>query len=98
MVERYLTGMSQLAVARAVERAARAAEAMSTEGGEVRYLGSTYVPSEESCFCRFEAPDAEAVRAVNERARLPYWRIVDAVFMDYQDTGFLSSKPEEVEA
>jgi hypothetical protein len=42
----------------------------------VRYLGSLYVPVDESCFCRFEAKDAESVREANVRAGMPFARIV----------------------
>ena len=44
----------------------------------VRYLGSVYVPKDECSFCCFEARDAEAVREVNRRAGIPFWRVVDA--------------------
>jgi hypothetical protein len=45
---------------------------------EVRYLGSTYLPSDESCLCRFEAETAEDVRDANEVAGVPFARIVSA--------------------
>jgi hypothetical protein len=35
-------------------------------------------PSDESCFCAFEAPDAEDVRLVNELAEVPFARITGA--------------------
>ena len=35
---------------------------MAAEGVDVPYRGSTFLPDEEACFCRFEACDADAVR------------------------------------
>ena len=46
---------------------------------DVSYLGSLYVPSDESCFCRFTAPDAENVPRLNELAGVPFARVVAAV-------------------
>jgi hypothetical protein len=44
----------------------------------VVYLDSTYVPSDDSCFSRFEAKSADDVRDVNEIAGVPFARIVAA--------------------
>jgi hypothetical protein len=82
MVERYLPGIGYGAFAEAVQRAVSAAAAATEQGATVRYLGSTFVPEEESCFCRFEGPDAEAVREANRRAGLPFWRVVDALLIE----------------
>lgn len=42
------------------------------------YLGSTYVPSDDSCFSRIEAESADDVRDVNEIAGVPFARTVAA--------------------
>jgi Protein of unknown function (DUF4242) len=52
---------------------------LSREGTGIRYLGSTVVLVDESCFCQFEAPSLEAVAEANKRARVPFARIVPAV-------------------
>ena len=69
--------------------AARAASAASDDpaagGATVRYLGSTLVPSDETCFVFFEAPSAEDVRRLLERASLSYDRIVEAVRIGPED-------------
>ena len=44
----------------------------------MQYLRSTFLPGEEKCFCLFEGPSAEVVRTANDRAELPYERIVEA--------------------
>lgn len=48
-------------------------------GTPVRYLHGLFVPGEARCLCLFEANDEAAVAAVNERARLPFTRIVEAL-------------------
>jgi uncharacterized protein YbjT (DUF2867 family) len=77
MVERYLPGVTQQAFEALRERIASAAADVATTGADVRYLGSTLVPEEESCFCRFESADADAVRRACEQAGVPYARIVE---------------------
>ena len=77
MVERYLAGVTPAQLNETSERLAAAAGELAALGVDVRYLGSTFVPEEESCFCRFESDDAEAVRRVCERARVPFARIVE---------------------
>ena len=71
LVERYLPGRDRAWLEALLAR-------LPNQHRTVAYLGSTYVPSDESCFCRFEAPDAESVRDVNELAGVPFARIVAA--------------------
>jgi hypothetical protein len=68
LVERYLPGRDRAWLESALAR-------LPKDDPGVTYLGSTYVPAEDSCFCRFEAPDAEDVRLVNEVAQVPFSRI-----------------------
>ena len=71
LVERYLPGRDRAWLEALLAR-------LPKHHAAVAYLGSTYVPSDESCFCWFEAPDAESVRDVNELAGVPFARIVAA--------------------
>jgi hypothetical protein len=75
MVERYLPGMTAREVDEASARLATTAEELAAEGIGVRYAGSTYLPEEQSCFCRFEASSSEVVERVCDRAHLPFARI-----------------------
>lgn len=75
MVERYLPGITAGELAEASARLAAAAEELAAEGLGVRYVGSTFLPEEESCFCRFEASSRQVVERVCDRGRLPYARI-----------------------
>jgi hypothetical protein len=79
LVERYLPGATDDDLASAVERVAAAADQMTAEGITVRYLGSTFVAVDETCFCEFEAPSHETVERANERADVPFARILPAV-------------------
>ena len=83
LVERYLPPEAATGLAASVARAARLC-ALS-EGHEpvaaaqVEYLHSTYLPSEDTCFCLFRASTADAVRALNEAAEFALDRITAAV-------------------
>ena len=76
LVERYLSP------AAAVDLAASTARlALVCDSRRVRYLLSAYLPTEDTCFCLFQAASAGAVQAVNEQAHFAYDRIVNAVLM-----------------
>jgi hypothetical protein len=87
MVERYLPGVSAEEVLAAAGRAKETTARMSREGVAVRYLRSTYLPFEESCFCLFEGPSVELVKSANEQAQIPFDRIVEAVHVASEDLG-----------
>jgi Nickel responsive protein SCO4226-like len=71
LVERYLPGRDREWLEAALARIPRQRDG-------VKYLGSTYVPSDDSCFSRFEAETADDVRDANEVAGVPFARIVAA--------------------
>ncbi len=72
LVERYLPGRDRAWLEEALARIPR-------NDNDVAYLGSLYLPSDESCFCRFTPPDAENIRRLNEPAGVPFARIVAVV-------------------
>lgn len=78
VVERYLPGISAEELRAVAERLGAAAANLSARGKEIRYLGSTFVPEEESCFCRFEASSVRVVRDACRAAEVPYARILEA--------------------
>jgi hypothetical protein len=77
MVERYLPGITSAELDEASARLAVASAELNADGADVRYLGSTFVPEEESCFCRFESADADDVRRACERAGVSFARILE---------------------
>jgi hypothetical protein len=78
VVERYLPGITAEELRASADRLTAAAEALTAAGDEVRYLGSTFVPEEESCFCCFEAASARTIEKTCGRANFPYARILEA--------------------
>ena len=85
MVERHLPGFTQEQLPGAAGAAKSATAQMTDEGTPIRYLRSTFVPAEEKCFCLFEGPSEEAIKQANERAGLPYERIVEAEFITAEE-------------
>jgi Protein of unknown function (DUF4242) len=69
LVERYLPGRDRAWLEAALAR---------LRGQRIRaeHLGSTYVPKDDSCFCRFEAETEDDVRDANEVAGVPFARIL----------------------
>ena len=78
MVERDLPGITMEQLAAAQKRAIQTGKELTAQGKEVRYIRSTFVPGENKCMCLFEAPNPEHVREANERAQIPFTRIVAA--------------------
>lgn len=79
LVEAYLP-RSYAQEARAAGRRARAAaEELSREGTPVRYLRTTFLPNDETCFHLFVAASAEGVEEASNRAQLGHARIVRAI-------------------
>ncbi len=80
LVERYLPDRDRAWLESALARIPR-------DRREVTYLGSTYLPSDDSCFCRFEAETADDVRDANEAAGAPFARIVVAEELGVRQRG-----------
>jgi cell fate regulator YaaT (PSP1 superfamily) len=78
MADRNLPGITMEALAAAQKAAIQTGRKMTSEGKPVRYIRSTFVPSESRCMCLFEAPNRENVRELNETANIPFTRIVEA--------------------
>ena len=79
IVERYLPGLDQPRLVRMLGKLGAVTQELRAEGTVVRYLGSTIVPGDEACFCQFEGASEAAVAEANERAGVPFDRIVAAV-------------------
>jgi hypothetical protein len=69
--------MEQLAAAQ--KAAIETSEKFTAEGKDVRYIRTTFVPGEAHCMCLFEASNAELVKEVNEAARIPFTRVIEAL-------------------
>lgn len=78
MADRNLPGITLEQLAAAQRAAIEASKQLTAEGKPVRYIRSTYVPGEAHVMCLFESSDPALVREANERAQIPFSRIVEA--------------------
>jgi hypothetical protein len=79
VVDRDLPGITLDGLAAMQRATMRVCHDLTAHGTPVRYLHGLFVPGEARCLCLFEANDEAVVAAVNERARAPFTRIVEAV-------------------
>jgi muconolactone delta-isomerase len=85
MVERHLPGITPEQLSAAASRAKRVTSEMTQQGKPVRYLRSTFVPSEERSFCLFDAPSKQNVEEANKRAAIPLIRITEVNHISADD-------------
>ena len=78
MVDRNLPGITKEQLAGAQKAAIETSRTFAAQGKNVRYLRSMFLPEEARCMCLFEAANPEVVREVNDAAKLPYTRVVQA--------------------
>ena len=79
MVERNLKGIAMSDLASAQKAAISTAIAYTAKGMPVRYIRSTFAPEDGRCMCLFEATSADDVKRLNDDAKLPYSRVVEAL-------------------
>ena len=79
MVERELKGITMDQLAAAQKKAIETGKQLTAQGKNVRYIRSTFVPGEARCMCLFEAPTPELVKELNETAKIPFTRVVEAL-------------------
>jgi len=79
MVERELPGISMGQLADAQKAAIETSKEFTKLGKPVEYIRSMFVPGEDKCMCLFEAQSADTVKQVNDTARIPYTRVVEAM-------------------
>ncbi len=79
MVERDLPGIEMEQLAAAQKAAIETSDRFTADGKPVRYIRTTFVPGEAHCMCLFEADNPELVKEVNEKAQIPFTRVVEAL-------------------
>ena len=79
LVEVYLPRSRARAARTTARRARSAAEAMAREAVPIRYVRTTYLPEDETCFHLFEAASVAIVEEVSRRAGLGRVRVVPAI-------------------
>lgn len=76
LVERYLPGITRAELRAAERRLAHAVATVRTGGTPLVYLGSTFIPDEETSFVHFEGI-LEGVERACRLASLSFARIVE---------------------
>jgi hypothetical protein len=79
VVKRDLPGITPEALLSAGMRAKTCCSEMTSEGQPVRWVRSFFLPETAQTHCYFEAPTRAAVEEANQRARIPFTQITDAV-------------------
>jgi hypothetical protein len=79
--ERYLPGITPEQLLDAARRVQAAAADMTAAGTPVSYQRSVFLPADQACYCLFEGPSAQAVAQANDRAGIPYERIIAAAHL-----------------
>ncbi len=78
MVDRHLPGISKEQLAGAQKAAIETSQKFTQQGKKVRYIRSMFVPGEARCMCLFEAENPQLVKEVNDAAKIPYTRVIEA--------------------
>ena len=78
-VHRKLPGITMEQLGGAQKAAIESSNNATADGTPVKYIRSNFYPGDSTCTCLFEAPDAEAVKKVNEAASLPFEEIKEVL-------------------
>jgi len=78
-VERELPGIKMDQLAAAQKSAIETGKEFTKKGKSVRYIRSMFMPGESRCICLFEASNPELVKELNDTAKIPYKRVVEAM-------------------
>jgi hypothetical protein len=78
---RNLPGITPDALAGAGARVKTCAAGMQSEGTEVRWVRSFFLPMSSQTHCYFEGPDLTAITELNQRAGLPFECIAEVAEM-----------------
>ena len=81
VVQRDLPGITPEALQSAGIRAKSCCAELTTEGQSVRWIRSFYLPETAQTHCYFEAASKAAVEEANNRARIPFTRILEVMEM-----------------
>ena len=78
-VKRSLPGITMEQLGAAQKAAIETSNQLTKEGTEVKYIRSNFFPGDSSCTCLFEAINEDAVKAVNEKAAIPFNEITEVL-------------------
>ena len=78
-VKRSLPGITMEQLGDAQKAAIEMSNQLTEEGTDVKYIRSNFSPGDSSCTCIFEAINEEAVKTVNEKAAIPFDKIIEVL-------------------
>jgi len=81
VVKRILPGITPDALVSAGVRAKTCCAQMTQEGESVRWIRSFFLPESSQTHCYFEAGTKRAVEEANQRAKIPFVEVAEAVEM-----------------
>ena len=79
MVDSVIQGVTIDQLTAAQRAVIETCQRFMARGEFVRYIRTIYIPVESRCLCLFEAPNAKTVEEVNEVAKFPFTRVVEAI-------------------
>ena len=78
-VKRSLPGITMEQLGTAQKAAIETSIQLTEEGTDVKYIRSNFFPGDSTCTCLFEAINEDAVKAVNEKAAIPFDEITEVL-------------------
>jgi hypothetical protein len=78
-VKRSLPGITMEQLGAAQKAAIETSNQLTEEGTDVKYIRSNFFPGDSTCTCLFEAINEDAVKAVNEKAAIPFDEITEVL-------------------
>jgi hypothetical protein len=85
IVERYVPNLTAESVKDVIRRERAAMVLIAAAAGGVEHVRTTYLPDDELCMALYVGPSADEVRRANERAKLPFDRISEAIEVATED-------------
>jgi hypothetical protein len=83
--ELYMPGVTPEQLLDTARRAKAASAEMTAEGTRLTYLSATPLSGDDTCYCLFQGTSEQAVRQANDRAGIPYERVIPAVHLAAED-------------
>jgi hypothetical protein len=87
VAEQYVSRTDGAAVERDAGAAGLVAEQLTGEGTPIEFVGSVFVPADETCIYIYEADSIETMRAALARTPLRFERVSEAVTRSGRPTG-----------
>ena len=81
VVKRTLPGITPEALMSAGVRAKTCCAEMTQEGKSVRWIRSFFLPELSQTHCYFEVGSKQAVEEANQRAKIPFVEVAEAIEM-----------------